>query len=466
MPLPSQKSPLNPGSADQNVASTQPDSITSARPASDTQATETSASRRGFLKTGALVGVASSSVSQTFLARTANAAGSDEIKVGLIGCGGRGRGAATNATNADEGATLTHLADMFPEAIEITKKTLAPGLKSQYAVDEDSTFVGWDAYKRVMDSDVDVVILTTPPFFRPMQLDAAVDAGKHIFCEKPVAVDPVGVRRVMETSKRAAKANLNLVSGLCWRYDAGVKATVEKIKSGAIGDIVAIQENYLTGTLWSKERKDDWTDMHNQLANWLYFRWLSGDHINEQFIHSLDKSLWLHDDEPPEFCYGQGGRQVRTEERFGDVYDHFSVVYQWADGTRTYAATRQMSDCFNQTEDFVYGTKGVAKVLAHQIQGETNWKYEHPGGERKPSMYDLEHVALFNAIREGKAINNGEYMCRSTMMAVMGREACYSGSKITWEDMMKSEQDFTPASLEFGPAPKAVVNQPGSYKFS
>lgn len=390
-----------------------------------------------------------------------HADGKDEIKVGLIGCGGRGRGAILNALKADYRAKVTALADLFPDALEYAKKTLPQQAKEQYAVDDDHYFVGIDAYKDLIP-EVDVVLLCTPPHFRPAHLEAAIAAGKHIFCEKPIAVDPTGVRKVLELSQLAEKKKLNLVSGLCWRYDVGVKETIKRIQDGAIGDIVNTQENYLTGTLWQKTRKPDWSDMEYQLRNWLYYRWLSGDHICEQFIHSLDKSLWLRNDEPPKYAYGLGGRQVRTGEEFGDVYDHFSVVYEWENGSRTFAHTRQMAGCFNETEDYVYGTKGTAKVLANQITGPSEWKFQ---GD-KPSMYDEEHRELFAAIRDGRTINNGKYMCYSTLMAIMGREACYSGARIEWDKLMNSPMDLTPKSYDFGPAPAVQVPMPGWYKMA
>jgi predicted dehydrogenase len=236
---------------------------------------------------------------------------------------------------------------------------------------------------------------------------------------------------------------------------------MEQIFSGAIGEIVTIQENYLTGTLWSRVPKPEWTPMHNQVLNWLYYKWLSGDHIVEQFIHSLDKAMWLHNDVPPVKCYGMGGRQVRTDPKFGDIYDHFSIVYEWEDGTRCFAATRQMSECFSETEDYVFGTKGTAKVLANSIKGETNWRYEG----KKPSMYELEHVALMNSIRRGEGLNNGDYMCKSTLMAIMGREAAYSGQVITWKDAMESDMKLGPDNVAWGEAPEVVVPMPGRYRF-
>lgn len=417
-----------------------------------------SSSRRNFLKAGATLGSVAA-----LAPKMVHAQGNNVLRVGLVGCGGRGTGAAENVMTADKYAHIVALADLFEDRLTQSRQLLSKkeGFKDQYKVDDDHCFVGIDAFQKLLDNaSVDVVCLCTPPHFRPMQLEAAIKAGKHVFCEKPVAVDSAGVRKVLELTRQAQEKNLNLVSGLCWRYDRGVKATIQKIKDGAIGDIVNTQENYLTGTLWQRTRKPEWSDMEYQMRNWLYYRWLSGDHIAEQFIHSLDKSLWLHDDKPPVLAYGLGGRQVRTGEEFGDIYDHFSVVYEWEDGSRTYAHTRQMSDCFNQTEDFIYGTKGSAKVLANEVKNESGtWKFE---GD-KPSMYDEEHRELFAAIREGRTINNGLYMSYSTMMAILGREACYSGKTVRWDDLMNSPMDLTPHTYEFGAAPSVSVPMPGKY---
>ncbi len=420
---------------------------------------ETTPDRRGFVKTGSAL--ASAGLANSFLARSVHAAGSDIIKVGLIGCGGRGNGAAKNAMTADPGCRLTAIAEVFYDRMVDGKTQLQRSLGNQYQVTDDQCFSGWECLEQILKTDIDVVILATPPGFRPAQMEAAVDAGKHVFCEKPVAVDPVGVRRVMAASAKAKEKGLCVVSGLCWRYDLGVKATMEKILSGAIGEIISIQENYLTGTLWSRNSKPEWTPMHRQVLNWLYYRWLSGDHIVEQFIHSLDKAMWLHNDVPPVKCYGTGGRQVRTSEIYGDIYDHFAIVYEWEDGTRCFATTRQMSGCFNETEDFVFGTEGTARVLANRISGKVNWKYT---GE-KPSMYDLEHVALMNAIRRNEPINNGDYMCKSTLMAIMGREAAYSGQVIKWEDAIKSDLKLGPDKATWGEAPAVEIPMPGTYRF-
>jgi len=421
-------------------------------------------SRRSFLKgsTAALVG---GSIAATLgPGRMAHAAGSDTLKVGLVGCGGRGSGAAANAMRADENLKLTAMADAFGDRLESSRKMLAKRLGEKYAVDDDHVFTGFDGYKQLIDSDVDVVLLCEPPHFRPAHLRYAIEKGKHVFCEKPVAVDGPGVRSVLETTQMAKEKDLSIVSGLCWRYDHGVRETMKRIQDGAIGDVVAIQENYLAGTLWHRGRQPEWSEMEYQMRNWYYFTWLSGDHIVEQHIHSLDKALWLNDDTPPVKCFGLGGRQVRSEEKWGHIYDHFAVCYEWESGVKTYSYTRQMKGCKNNVEDYILGSKGQALVLAHQVKpkGGEPWKYDGP----KPSMYEVEHQELFAGIRSGNHINNGIYMSYSTLLAIMGRMVCYTGQEITWDQALNSKEDLTPESYEWSDVKIPEVAMPGITKFS
>jgi predicted dehydrogenase len=428
----------------------------------DSEQLSKGSSRRTFLKNTGLVTATGATLASAVLSGRAVHASADEtLKIGLVGCGGRGTGAAADALQADSNSKIVALADLFPDRLEQCRKLLSRQFKERFSATEETCFSGLDGYKKLIDSGVDVVLLCSPPHFRPDHLEYAVGANKHVFCEKPVATDPKGVRRVLETCRIAKEKNLNVVSGLCWRYDFGVRETMKRIKDGAIGKIISSQEDYLTGTLWLRNRLPDQSDISYQMLNWMYYKWLSGDHIVEQFIHSLDKALWLHDDEPPVSAYGVGGRQVRNTAEFGDVYDHFSVVYEWKDGTRTFATTRQMAGCFGEVEDYVYGTKGTAKIINHSISGETNWKYEGP----TPSMYNQEHNELFAAIRAGKTINNGVYMSYSTLLAILGREVAYSGKRITWDEIMNSQQDLTPKSYD-GPAPEVVVPMPGKYQFA
>jgi predicted dehydrogenase len=256
------------------------------------------ASRRDFLKTSSVVAAGALAASLP-IARSAHAAGSDILKIGLVGCGGRGTGAAGNALTADENTKLVAMGDAFADRLETSLNNLKKGFKDRVAVDKDHCFSGFDAYEKVINSDIDVILLAETPHFRPKHLKAAVAAGKHIFCEKPVAVDGPGVRSILETTEEARKKNLNLVSGLCWRYHTGVQETIKRVLDGAIGDIVAMQENYLTGTLWHRGRKPEWKEMEYQMRNWYYYSWLSGDHNVEQHVHSLDKAMWAMHDEPP-----------------------------------------------------------------------------------------------------------------------------------------------------------------------
>lgn len=424
-------------------------------------------SRRDFLKTTAVMGGAL--VGGLSLARSAHAAGSDLLKIGLIGCGGRGSGAAANALNADKNAKLYAMGDAFEDRLTGSLN----GLKSQYGervdVDTSRQFTGFDAYEKVIASGVDVVLLAEPPHFRPIHLKAAIEAGKHVFCEKPVAVDAPGIRSVLESTELAAKKNLNLVSGLCWRYHRGVKETMQRVLDGAIGDVLAIQETYLTGLLWHRGRKPDDTEMRYQLRNWYYFTWLSGDFNTEQHVHSLDKALWVNHDEPPQRAWGLGGRQVRTDPLYGDIYDHHAVVYEWPNGTRAYSYCRQQAGCYGDVSDHFLGTKGHADILKHKIDGANAWKFTGEGG----NMYDLEHEALFGAIRSGKTINNGLYMARSTMLAIIGRMVNYTGQALTWEEAMNSKQLLSPSAYTWDAEPptkpgadgKYPVAMPGATKF-
>ena len=421
--------------------------------------------RRTFLKnSSAAVATGTIAASLSGHARMAHAAEKDEIKVALIGCGGRGTGAAVNAMRAHPNNKLTVLCDLFPDRLESCKQRLSRSLGGQFAVADDHCFSGFDGYKDVMKTDADVVCLATPPHFRPMHLAACVDAGKHIFCEKPVAVDAPGVRSVFDSVAKAKDKGLTIVSGLCWRYDYGVRETIKRIQDGAIGDIVAIQENYLTGTLWHRGRKEDWSEMEYQCRNWLYFTWLSGDHNVEQHVHSLDKAVWLNGDQAPLACYGLGGRQVRTGEQWGNIYDHHAVCYEFPNNVRVYAYTRQQSGAFNEVDDIVQGTKGQARILKFEIEGDMKWSHSGP----RPSMYDVEHKELFAALRDGNTINNGDYMTKSTMMAIMGRMACYTGQRITWDMAMGSELNLKPEAYEFGDVKvpeNDVIAMPGKTKF-
>jgi myo-inositol 2-dehydrogenase / D-chiro-inositol 1-dehydrogenase len=394
--------------------------------------------------------------------RSVHAAGSDTLKVGLIGCGGRGTGAAAQALNADSNAKLTAIADAFADRLESSLSNLKAEQGSKIDIADDHKFVGFDAYKQLLATDVDVVLLATPPHFRPIHFKAAIDAGKHTFVEKPVAVDAPGVRSVLATAEAAKAKNLVVVSGLCYRYDLPKRELVKRVHDGAIGDVRAMHVSYNTGTLWHHDRQPSWSEMEYQLRNWLYFTWLSGDFNVEQHVHSLDKAAWIMGDEPPVRATGLGGRQVRTGEEWGHIYDHMAVIYEYANGTRLFSNCRQMGGCSVDVSDHLLGTKGSAEMMSATIDGETPWKYSGA----KPNMYDQEHKELFASIRSGSPINNGLYMARSTMLGIMGRMACYTGQTLTWDQCLNSKEDLSPASYTWGDAPKAAIAKPGLTQFA
>ncbi len=418
--------------------------------------------RRSFLKSSSSGLAATAALAATTLPKV-HAAGDSIIKVGLVGCGGRGSGAAVNSMEADPNVRIVALGDLSDKAISNCRRSLARNYKTQMQVTDEQCFTGIDNYKQVLASDIDVILLAAPPHYRPEHFAASVDAGKHIFCEKPVATDAAGVRRIVESCKQAEGKQLNVVSGLCWRYHTGMQEIIARIHDGQIGEVVASQANYLTSPVWMKTREPGESEMQYQMRNWYNYIWLSGDHIVEQFIHSIDKALWLHNDVPPVRAIGMGGRQLRSDETQGNIYDHFAVVYEWADGTKTFANTRQMENCFVQVEDFVSGTDGTARLCEGVIEGKNKWM--HSGDVVQ--MHQAEQNEMFRAIRgERERINNGDYMCKSTLMSILGREACYTGASLTYEEVANSTQDFRPASYDGGEAPQVIVPQPGAYRFA
>ncbi len=393
-----------------------------------------------------------------------HAAGDDLLKVALIGCGGRGTGAARQALMADEHVKLVAMADAFEDRLQSSLKSLSKieDVSGKIDVPKDRRFVGFDAYKQVLASDVDVVLLTTPPHFRPIHLKAAIDAGKHVFAEKPVAVDSPGVRSVLHSCAEAKRKNLSVVSGLCLRYDGGFRETLKRLHGGAIGDIQTVVANDYRGSIWVKPRKDDWTDMHWQMRNWYYFTWLSGDFNVEQHVHYLDVCAWVLGGYPSK-AIGMGGRQVRTDEKFGNIFDHHSVTYQYENGTRFFSNCRQQRGCKNDMSSYAFGTKGRAEVSERRLRIDNGqlWQFD----KKVKNMYQVEHDEMFAGIRAGAPLNNGEYMAKSTMLAIMGRMATYTGQEITWEQALASEQDLSPAKYAWGPAPKVEAWLPGITEF-
>lgn len=399
-----------------------------------------STSRREFLTASAVAVAAAPSI---------YAAGNDVLKVGLIGCGQRGGGAAGQALMADKNVKLVAMADAFEDRLNETLENLLKKEKLAGKVDvkPDAKFVGFDAYKQVIER-CDVVLLCTPPQFRPLHLKAAVEAGKHVFAEKPVAVDSPGVRSVLESCAEAKKKNLSVVSGLCIRYDSGFQEAVKRLHGGMIGDVVTLFANDYRGGRWEKKRQPTWSDMTYHMRNWYNFSWLSGDFNVEQHVHFLDVCAWVMKEKYPVKAIGMGGRSVLSGPEYGNIFDHFSIVYEYANGARLVSNTRQHPKTKGDMSARVLGTRGQS-LLSERTNGLTikndkdDWVYEGPAND----MYQTEHDELFRSIRESKPINNGEYMSYSTLLAIMGRMAAYTGQEITWKMALESKEDLFKTAL-------------------
>ncbi len=411
---------------------------------------QSSTSRRDFIKTSTTAAVGGVFAANLAFPQKTFAANSDTLKVGLVGCGGRGTGAAGQALNADPNVVLTAVADVFEGQCHNSLNSLKADAKigSRVKVDPDHIFVGLDGFQKVIQSGVDVVLLASPPGFRPQHLKAAIAAGKHVFCEKPVATDSPGVRSVLESVAEAKKKNLTLVSGFCWRYDLPRREFYKRIHDGAIGEIRAIHATYLTGPVKPmpspKDRPAGMGDVEWQLKNWYNFTWLSGDGLVEQACHSIDKIAWAMKDVPPVKAVGNGGRQIPNNE--GCIFDHIDVFYEYEDGARASMAQRQISNCYSDNSDYLMGATGFGTIKGWAdpiIKGATSWKYR---GE-KNDMYQTEHNELFASIRSGNPINNGIWMAHSTLMAIMGRTAAYTGQEVTWEEALNSKEQLVPANL-------------------
>jgi predicted dehydrogenase len=414
-------------------------------------------SRRHFLKTSTAAAVGSA---MAVTAAHAQKSPGETLRVGLVGCGGRGTGAAAQALAADSNVKLVAMADAFADRLQTSLATLKKqDVAGKVHVPAANQFIGFDAYQKVIELS-DVVLLATPPHFRPMHLQAAVDAGKHVFAEKPIAVDATGVRKVLAACEQAAKKNLSIVSGLATRYSYAYRETIQRIHDAAVGRIRAIQVNDFRGPIWVKPRQAGWTDMEYHMRNWYYFTWLSGDFNVEQHIHLLDLCAWIMKDEYPIKAYGLGGRQVRTAEEYGNIFDHHSVVYEYASGARLWAACRQMAGCMSEITTQVLGEKGTATLSQRVLEIDSGTKWTYRGDKNVPQQ--TEHDELFAGIRSGKSINNGDYMSKSTLMAIMGRMATYTGQAVTWDQAMNSRENLVPDRYSWdGTPPESKIAVPG-----
>ncbi|MFT5290163.1 MAG: myo-inositol 2-dehydrogenase/D-chiro-inositol 1-dehydrogenase [Planctomycetota bacterium] len=426
-------------------------------------------SRRGFITT------ASASAMPLILPRAGMAApktDADVIKIGLIGCGGRGTGAALQALNAENGTVvLTAMADTFPDKIEsklaVLKQALGEEGQDRVQVSDANRFVGFNAFQQLIDSDVDVVLLATPPHFRPMMLEAAVAAGKHIFCEKPMAVDGPGVRRVLAAAAQAKEKGLNLVSGFCWRYHHKYRELYKEIHNGALGDLRAVYSTYLAAPVQYKPYQEPWSEMEWHIRNWQATDWLSGDHVVEQAIHSLDKMAWAMQDVAPLSVTAIGGRQAREGVESGNIYDHFSATFEYPGDVKGFHMARQMYGCSNDNSDWVYGEKGVATIHPWGGIFEINTGGEEPwSAEDVPcDMYQQEHDELFASIRAGGVMNDGVWMAHSTLLGIMTRMSAYSGQTVSFEQALNSQEVLGPQEYSWGAAPLSAPPIPGKHKF-
>ncbi|UCG57112.1 MAG: Gfo/Idh/MocA family oxidoreductase [Phycisphaerales bacterium] len=420
-------------------------------------------SRRDFVKTSAAsLGALAMGANRAF------AAGSDKIRIGLIGCGGRGTYDTTNCLNAAQNVELVAMGDLFKDRLDRCRRTLAEKLAGKVKVTDDTCFVGWDAHEKVVACDnVDMVILTEPPHFRPQHLKAAIEAGKHVFMEKPVAVDPVGVRSVIASSELADRNKLTIVAGTQSRRLAHLMAGMKRIHDGAIGEIlsgqcVRIGGGMLTWSEATKNRRAHWSDMEWQLRRWLFLTWLSGDFIAEMHVHNLDVMNWAFDAHPVQ-CMGLGGRQVRAGPEYGNVYDHFAVEYEYPNGARVEYMGSQIEGCTYRSDKRVVGTKGSAYSDSGNfvIEGTNAFRYDGPSW----SPVIRQHADQIAAIRQGKRLNEGRRIAESTMTSIMGRMSAYTGRALKWDWAMKaSKLDLSPPKYEFGDLPMRPVAVPGKTK--
>ena len=426
---------------------------------------KSTSSRRDFLKKSAAA-AAGAAVASFAIGGKTFGQNNDLIRVGLVGCGGRGTGAAENVLMSAPNVKLVAMADLYEDRLDNSYKLLADpnregGPLPGFDVSKEKRFTGFDAYRQLIDSGVDYVILATPPGFRPLHLKACVDAGKHVFAEKPVAVDPVGARAFIAEGERAKAKGLGIMAGTQMRQDPAFQETVKRIHDGQIGEITAARCYFCTGTLWLRERKPGMSDMEWQTRNWYYFRWLSGDHIVEQHIHWIDMSNWVLDSLPEE-CFGSGGRQVRTSSDFGNIYDHFNNDYIFPNDIHLSSMCRQFANTDMYRGAEIVGTKGTAYLIPGRlhIKGETPWRDR---SEQVTSVVK-EHADLIASIRAGSPINVAQRIGESTLTAIMGREAAYTGKRLTWKELMESQQNLIPNSFEMGPLPVRPVPMPGTYE--
>jgi predicted dehydrogenase len=406
----------------------------------ETPETAPTTTRRSFLKGSAAA--AATTLGGLTLAGSAHAAGREEIRIGMIGAGGRCSGAAVQSMKAGPDVKLVAVHEIFADRLEGSLTAIRAECPDQVQVDDDHKFTGFDGYRHVIDSS-DVVLIACASKFHPMYAEAAIQAGKHVFVEKPHGIDPVGVRRMRAACDLAEEKGVSLVSGLQSRFHRGFQETIARIHDGAIGDIVAMQAMFLRAPYRVIPRESGLTETQYHFRNWYHFRWLSGDDVTQSLVHNVDRMSWIMREELPAWCFGLAGRSSSFGEAYGDMFDHHTAVYEYASGARMYALCRTQTGCYNNAGDVIMGTKGTCYLDRCEIVGENPWRFE--GQHNNP--YDEEQRALIEAVRSGKPLQSGHHLADSTLIGVLGQVACYTGKPISWEEISGS-------SLQFGPAPE------------
>lgn len=423
-------------------------------------------SRRHFVKNTSLI-TGGIILAPSVLTATTFKAKEKKLKLAVVGCGGRGTGAVTQALKADANVQLVAMADAFQDRLDSSLENLNKMFdSSRIKVKPSKKFVGFGSYKKAID-EADVVILTTPPGFRPQHFEYAVAQGKHIFMEKPVATDVAGIKKVLEAAKVAQEKKLNVVLGLQRRYQFNYQKANSLIQEGAIGNIVSGQVYWNSGGVWVKPRQENWTEMEYQMRNWYYFNWLCGDHILEQHVHNIDVANWFLGSYPIK-AQGMGGREVRNGKDHGQIFDHHFVEFEYANGAIISSQCRHQRGCLSRVSETFQGTEGTchtsgaSNTVLKSYSG--NNIYTH-NSENDKNPYQVEHDRLFAAIRSGEVINDTEYGAKSTMTAIMGRMATYSGQEITWEKAMAAEHILVPNEdeLSFDSIPPIVPDASGNY---
>jgi predicted dehydrogenase len=417
--------------------------------------------RREFIQTGAVI------TAGLVIPSYAYAEGADTIKVGLIGCGGRGTRGIIQSMQSAPGVEMIAMGDLVPDRLASSRKQIeeqiarTPELGKSFKVKDDQCFTGFDAYKKVLATDVDLVMLATPPGFRPLHLAAAIDAGKHVFAEKPVATDVAGIQSCLATYEKAKQKNLGIGVGTQRRHHTGYIEVMNRIRDGAIGEVLNGQVYWNQGGLWKHDRKPEYTDAEWQIRNWLYFAWLSGDHIVEQHVHNIDVANWVMGG-PPVQAIGVGGRAQRVQPEYGHIFDHFAVDFEYANGVHITSMCRQINGTRGRNGEFFQGANGKSHTSEngpYTIEGSKAYEWTRAVGFVSPMVQ--EHTDLITSIRAGKPRNDLKRMAESVLTAIMGREAAYTGQILRWDDVIKAKQDINPGplaqlaftSLELPPVP-------------